>query len=80
MNPELQRAIDQWLKWDQDTVTKGEIQKLVDENNVDELSKLLTPFFRRMGTSVLVFGKMYFEVYGCRNWMRFNFEKILKCF
>lgn len=41
MDRELQRAIDQWLEWDQNDETKSEIQQLVADKNVDRLKQLL---------------------------------------
>lgn len=38
---ELKAKIEEWLEWDKNPETAAAIQKLVDENNLDELSKKL---------------------------------------
>jgi len=41
MEAQLQSKIQEWLKWDRNEVTRAEIEKLVAENNVAVLTKLL---------------------------------------
>lgn len=40
-NPLLDEKISEWLKWDRNIITKLEIEKLVNEKNFKELSKIL---------------------------------------
>ncbi|XP_044731684.1 phosphoglucomutase-2 [Chrysoperla carnea] len=40
-NPLLDEKISEWLKWDRNIITKLEIEKLVNEKNFNELSKIL---------------------------------------
>jgi len=41
MNEHLEKALDQWRKWDRDETTKAEIEALVTASNHAELTKLL---------------------------------------
>jgi len=38
---ELSESVENWLKWDRNEKTRGEIQKLVESKDVIELSKRL---------------------------------------
>ncbi|BFZ14674.1 hypothetical protein BsWGS_17713 [Bradybaena similaris] len=40
-NEQLDLEIKQWLKWDKNEKTRGEIKTLIEENNIPELKKLL---------------------------------------
>ncbi|KAL1494311.1 hypothetical protein ABEB36_009928 [Hypothenemus hampei] len=40
-DPQLKAKIQEWLNWDRNPCTRNEIQKLIKENNNDELSKRL---------------------------------------
>ncbi|CAG2112316.1 unnamed protein product [Medioppia subpectinata] len=41
LSPELEAKINEWLEWDQNPKTIGEIKKLVDNKDTEQLSKLL---------------------------------------
>ena len=41
MKEEVKLAVEKWLSWDKNEVTRNEIQKYMDENNEAELEKCL---------------------------------------
>ncbi|KAI0371790.1 phosphoglucomutase first 3 domain-containing protein [Pilatotrama ljubarskyi] len=43
MDPELKDLVDQWLRLDPNEETRAEIRKLVDDGNITEIRKRMTP-------------------------------------